>query len=467
MNALSHHEHADGLPVPARYWAMIGMWLALLMAVIDSSIANVALPTIARDLHAAPAASIWIVNAYQLAIVVSLLPLAALGEIVTYRRVFQAGLALFVLASVGCVFARSLTELTAARAIQGFGAAGVMSVSGALVRFTFPASRLGRAIGMNAMVISIASVIGPSVASAILVKASWPWLFAVNVPTGIAALIVCWLALPLNHTSGGRLDWVSTLLNIAAYGLIITGVDILTRGAGSRGGAMIFGGSSLAAGLAAGYILVRRSLPQARPLVPVDLLRSRLMALSVGTSLCSFTAQMLAFVGLPFFFQLQMHRTQVATGLLISAWPLAVGVAAPISGRLTERYPAGLLASAGLAVMAAGLLLLAELPADAATEAIIWRMALCGLGFGFFQAPNNQTLLGSAPRHRAGAAAGMLATARLTGQTAGASLAAVLFVTTTDGPAASLWLGAAVAAIGAIVSLSRLTRRPVISGYSP
>ena len=457
MDALNRQVPADGLPAPARYWAMIGIWLALLMAVIDSSIANVALPTIARDLHAAPAASIWIVNAYQLAIVVSLLPLAALGEIVTYRRVFQVGLVLFVLASVGCFFARSLTELTVARAIQGFGGAGVMSVSGALVRFTFPAARLGRAVGLNAMIVSIGSVIGPAVASAILLKASWPWLFAVNVPTGIAAFIVCFSALPLSPKSGGQLDRAATMLNIAAYGLTFIGLDILTRGASSRG-AFIFGGSSLIIGLAAGYILVRLSLPQARPLVPVDLLRNRLLALSVGTSVLSFTAQMLAFVALPFFFQLTMHRSQVATGLLISAWPLAVVVAAPISGRLAERYPAGLLGSAGMAVLAAGLFLLADLPANAATGAIIWRMAVCGWGFGFFQSPNNQTLLGSAPKSRAGAAGGLLATARLTGQTVGASLAAILFVTTADGPTGSLWLGSAIAAIGALVSLSRLTR---------
>jgi len=114
----------NGLPTPRRYWSVIAIWLAITMAVLDASIANVALPAIARDLHAAAAESIWVVNAYQLAIVVALLPLAALGEILEYRRIFQAGLILFVLASIGCTFAHTLPELTIARAAQGFGAAG-------------------------------------------------------------------------------------------------------------------------------------------------------------------------------------------------------------------------------------------------------------------------------------------------------------------------------------------------------
>jgi DHA2 family multidrug resistance protein-like MFS transporter len=447
----------DGLPKPARYWAIAGIWLGLLMAVIDSSIANVALPAIARDLHAAAVESIWIVNAYQLAIVISLLPLAALGEMVTFRRVFLAGLLLFVLASIACCFARSIPELALARAVQGFGAAGVMSVSGALVRHIFPMAQLGRAAGLNAMVISIAAVIGPSLASAILSQASWPWLFAVNVPTGMAAFAVCLFALPVTSKSGGSLDRIATLLNIAAYGLVIIGLDLLTRGGGAVPGAL-----SILAGVCAGWRLVRRCLPQARPLIPIDLLRIRLFALSVGTSMASFTAQLLAFVALPFFFQSVMHRTQVQTGLLMTAWPLTVGIAAPIAGRLADRYPAGLLGGFGMAAMAAGLLLLAVLPADAPEPEIFWRMAICGLGFGFFQAPNNRTLLGAAPKSRAGAAVGMLATARLTGQTLGAALAALLFALSAHGPLLSLLLASAVSALGCLVSLLRISGKAAL-----
>lgn len=448
-------EQQDGLPRRARYWATAAIWLALLMAVIDSSITNVALPTIAKELHTAAAASIWVVNAYQLAIVVALLPLAALGEIVTYRRVFLMGLLLFVLVSIGCCFAHSMLELTLARAVQGLGAAGVMSVNPALVRFTYPAAQLGRGIGLNALVISVASVIGPSLASLILAHASWPWLFAVNVPTGIAALAVGSFALPQSPKSGGRLDRLSAFLNVLAYGGTVLGLDVLMRG-----GAPLPGAAGVAVGIGAGWLLVRRSLPQARPLIPIDLLRNRLFALTIITSVASFTAQTLAFVSLPFLLQLTMHHTQVGTGLLMTAWPMAVGVAAPLAGRLADRYPAALLGGFGLAMLGAGLFLLAAMPVDAATGAILWRMALCGLGFGLFQAPNNRTLLAAAPRARTGAAGGMLASARLTGQTVGATLAAILFGLGMGGLGWSLWLGAAVAVVGACVSLSRIKLSP-------
>lgn len=449
--------HIDGLPVRERYWSMAAIWLSMLMAVVDSSIANVALPAIARQLHTAEAASVWIVNAYQLIIAVLLLPLATLGEIITYRRVFLAGLVVFVLASVGCFCARSLEALVLARAIQGIGAAGIMSVNPALVRFTFPAAQLGRGIGLNALVISIAAVIGPSLASLILAHASWPWLFAVNVPTGLLALTVAFLALPRTPKSAGRLDLLSTLLNIIAFGLIIIGLDSFTRRGNPAAGL-----AELVLGVAAGWWLVRRSLPQARPLIPIDLLRNRMFTLSIVTSVASFMTQMLAFVALPFFLQSTLHHTQVQTGLLMTAWPLAVGGAAPLAGRLADRYPAGLLAGCGLALLAAGLLLLACLRAGAGTELIVCFLAFCGIGFGFFQAPNNRILLTSVPRSRTGAAGGMLASARLTGQTTGATLAAILFGITSSGPELSLWLGAAVAAAGAAISLSRLALRPVM-----
>jgi MFS transporter, DHA2 family, multidrug resistance protein len=444
----------NGLPTPRRYWSVVAIWLAITMAVLDASIANVALPAIARDLHTAAAESIWVVNAYQLAIVVALLPLAALGEILEYRRIFQAGLILFVIASVGCTFAHTLPELTLARAAQGFGAAGVMSVNGALVRFTYPHSQLGRGVGLNALVVSVASVLGPTVASAILAVGSWQWLFAVNVPIGLAAWALGRRTLPESPRQDRKLDWIAAALNVATFGLVIAGVDLFTRG-GS-----LFGLAIAAGGLGCGAVLVRRSLSQARPLAPVDLMRSRRFSLTVLTSVASFTAQMLAFVALPFYFQGALHRTQVETGLLITPWPLAVGVAAPIAGRLADRFPAAILAGIGLAGLAIGLGLLATMPADASSLGIGLRMALCGLGFGFFQAPNNRTMLSSAPLERSGAAGGMLATARLTGQTIGATLTAILFRMSGEGAVASLAAGAAFAAVASVVSLSRLAGRP-------
>jgi DHA2 family multidrug resistance protein-like MFS transporter len=442
----------DGLAMPQRAWAIASVALAIAMCVLDSSIANVALPVIAREFGAAPAESIWIVNAYQLAIVVSLLPLASLGEIIGFRRVYLVGLTLFTLASLACSLSRTLPELTLARTLQGFGAAGVMSVNGALVRHIYPFRLLGRGVGLNAMVVSVTAAIGPSVAAGILALGPWPWLFAVNIPVGLAALTLAARVLPANPLSGRSFDWLSALLNALTFGLIIAGVDTLSRTAAKLGGAL-----ELAAGAAAGAFLAVREWGRPRPLVPFDLLRERAFTLAVLTSIASFAAQMLAFVSLPFHFENTLHHSQVATGLLLTPWPAAVALAAPVAGRLADRISSALLCAIGLMALASGLVALALLKTEATTLDIGWRMALCGLGFGFFQAPNNRVMLTAAPRERAGAAGGMLGTARLTGQTVGAVLTAiVLEFLGSNGEVAALSLAAGFALVAAVFSGLRL-----------
>ena len=442
----------DGLPTPRRWWAAATIWAAIAMTVLDGAIANVALPTIARDLSASPAQSIWVVNAYQLAIVVSLLPLAALGEIVGYRRIYQGGLVVFTVASLCCALSPTLVTLAAARMLQGFGAAGIMSVNGALVRYTYPQRMLGRGVGLNALVVATSAAAGPTIASAILATASWNWLFAINVPVGVATFLVAACSLPRTPLAKSRFDWLSAGLNALAFGLVVTGVDVLTRTRARLAGAV-----ELALGVVAGVVLVRRQLPLPRPLVPLDLLRIRGFALSIVTSVVSFTAQMAAFVALPFLFESVMHRGQVMTGLLLTPWPLGVGVAAPLAGWLADRFSAAVLGGVGLAIFAAGLAALAMMPADASNLQIVWRMAVCGVGFGFFQSPNNRMMLSTAPRERSGAAGGMLATARLTGQTAGAVLIAICLHLAGDrGERITLAIGAALALLGACSSLTRL-----------
>jgi len=431
------------------------------MSVLDSAIANVALPTIARHLSAAPAESIWVVNAYQLVIVVSLLPLAALGEIVGYRRVFQVGLILFTIASAGCTQVHSLPTLILARALQGFGAASIMSVNGALVRYTYPSNILGRGVGLNALVVSVSAALGPTIAAGILAIGPWEWLFAINVPIGIGTYFLGRVSLP-ETPSSGKFDLPSTIVNIITFGLGFTGIDVLTRG-----GNAWLGAGELAAAVTTGTILVLRSLKQEDPLVPVDLLKIRIFTLSVATSVTSFTAQMLTFVSLPFFLEGVLHRTQVETGLVMTPWPVASGISAAIAGRLSDRLPAAILGSAGLAVLASGLLLLAFLPAHATPFEVCWRMALCGSGFGFFQSPNNRTMLSSAPLERSGAAAGMLATARLTGQTAGATIAAICFRVATHVEPVALTLAAIFAALAAVASLSRLAGQTPTTAIDP
>jgi MFS transporter, DHA2 family, multidrug resistance protein len=452
--------HADGLPVPRRYWAIAAIILAISMSVLDSTIVNVALPSMARDFQVTPAASIWIINSYQIAILIALLPLASLGETVSYRRVAQFGLAVFTLASLACALAPTLVTLSIARVIQGLGAAGIMSVNSALVRFTYPHRMLGRAIGINAFAVAVAATIGPTIASAILAIANWRWLFAINVPIGIVTIVLAVYALPETERSARRLNYVSVALQAATFGLFISGLQSLAHDAATS-----LGLAQIAGGCVLGVVLVRHEIDRTAPLLPFDLLRIRLFSLSVATSVGSFMAQTVALVSLPFEIQ-RVGHSAAETGLLMTPWPVGVALAAPIAGRLADRYPAGILGSVGLATMAAGLTSLAFFPHGGTAVDLVWRMALCGLGFGFFQSPNNRTLMSSAPRARAGAAGGMLATARLLGQTLGAAGVAILFrAYPGKGSNFALAVAAGISLTAAVVSLARLAGNPEVGAH--
>ncbi|HVH81506.1 MAG TPA: MFS transporter, partial [Stellaceae bacterium] len=200
---------------------------------------------------------------------------------------------------------------------------------------------------------------------------------------------------------------------------------------------------------------------RAWPLLPVDLMRIRLFSLSVATSVCSFVAQMTAYVSLPFYLQTRLGRSAVETGLLMTPWPLMTAAIAPFAGRLADRYSVGILGGIGLAIFGSGLALLALLPSHPAALDIAWRMAVCGFGFGLFQSPNNRAMINSAPRERSGGAGGMLGTARLLGQTMGAAFVGMLFALSA-GSTTVLGIAACIALLAALVSCVRLVDpRPV------
>ncbi len=455
---MSEAQAADGLPPETRWIAMLAMGIAVAMSVLVGSIANVALPTIAADLRVTPSESIWVVNAYQLAVTVSLLPFASLGDVHGHRRVYVAGLALYIAASVICALAPSLPMLIAGRVLQGFGGAGIMSVNGALIRFIFPRAQLGRGVGYNVLVVATSSAAGPSIAAAIMAVSSWPWLFAAQVPFCLVSLALSWRFLPPSPLAGHRFDPISALLNAVTLGCFIGGLDGVSR---SQGPLLV--GAQLAVAVAVGFLFVRRQLELRAPMLPVDLFMRPVFALSVATATCAHGAQMIAMIALPFYFQYVGGLTPIEIGVLITPWPAVIVVMAPIAGRLADRYPAGLLGGLGLAVMTIGLVLVLTMPAAVSRLDVAWRLMLCGAGFGLFQAPNNRLLIGSAPPDRAGAGSGMLSTSRLVGQTTGSALVAVIFGLTheMDGAVtlathAAIGLAAGFAGLATVLSWLRL-----------
>ena len=367
------------------------------------------------------------------------------------------GLLLFTLASLGCALAWSLPSLLIARALQGLGASGIMSVNSALIRFVYPGRLLGRGFGHNALVVATAFTLGPTIASGILALGPWPWLFAINIPFGLIAMGIGVKTLPPTPRAVHPFDFPGAFMAAACLGLFILGIGSAAHKA-SPGLVSI----ELVSAVILGGLLIRRQADHPAPMLPIDLFRRPIFALSAATAVCSFSVQGIAFVSLPFYFEDILHRTQVETGFFMTPWPLVVGIMAPIGGRLSDRHSAGILGGLGLVLLGIGMVLLATLPASPGILNIVWRMVICGLGFGFFQTPNIRAIMSSAPAGRSGGASGIVATARLTGQTLGAALAALCFALAgRDGATVALALGAGFAALGSVMSFLRLAVNPL------
>ena len=459
---------SDGLPAPARYWSMVVIILGITITVLDASMVNLALPSIARDLHAAPSDTILVVNAYQIAILALLLPFAALGDRISYRRVYLAGMAIYATGSVCSWLAPTLPVLVAARALQGIGASGIMAVNPALVRLTYPIRLLGRGMAINSVVVATAAVAGPSIAAAVLSLANWHWLFVPNIPLAIALFGLGLRALPQNavrSTALSPLRPFDVTLNIVFFASMFMGMNLLSGSvaASVHSAPPLAGFALLALGLVIGAAYVQRQRHEPLPLLPVDLLRIRVFGLSMLTSVSAFAAQVMTFIALPFLMLDAWHLSALQAGLVISAWPCGVVIGAPVAGGLIGRSQSGVIAGIGLAVLCLGLMSLAVMAGEPSIVSVAGRLFVCGLGFGLFQSPNNHTIVTSAPLHRAGAASGMLATARITGQATGAVLVTLVFslvgIAGGHGPRVAIAIAAVFSAVSACFSVAR-TRQP-------
>ena len=409
----------DGLHRPKIYYAVITTFCGLFLSVLDGTICNVALPTIALRLDISPSDSIWIVNAFQLVIMMFLLPFASLGELFGYKKVYLYGVVVFTLGSLFCALSHTFHVLVASRVIQGAGAAMIMSVNTSLIKIIYPKRHLGKGVGLNATVVAIASVTGPSLAAAILSVATWEWLFAINIPIGIVTWFMGRKFLPDNPTRvvGRHFNVADTVLNAATFGLMIGCIEAYSHGLDWHKILI-----AVAVFFLVGFIYVRTQLRKEYPMLPHG-----------------------------------DGYDAVGTGLIMTASPLAIMFVAPAAGWMIGKIHPGILGGAGIFLMSVSCCLLAFMPQDVSHFGFVWRIMLFGAGFGLFQSPNNHILLSSAPAHRSGSAGGMLASARLIGQTTGAALVAMMFnFFDSSAPHKALLLGAVLALCGSLLSSMRL-----------
>lgn len=426
MGLFSDLPGDEGLPGPRRRLAMIAVMTATAMTVLDGSMVNVALPQIARALDAPAGDALWVANAYLLAVAMTLAIFASLAGRIGFGRLFAGGLAVFTLASLGCALSSSVAMLTAMRVLQGVGGAAGLSIGPAILRTVFPNRLLGRILGLNALLVAAGTAVGPTLGGALLSWLGWPWLFAINVPLGAAGLVLGLRAVPDNPQAvATRFDSAGAVLSAAAMGAFIMAADACARlGSPQQGGeALVIYG---AIAVSAGWAFVWRQRRAAAPLIPLDMFASKRFSLAALTSLVSFVGQGMTFVALPFLFQTVYGDSALHSALLFTPWPIGIMLAAPHAGRLADRYPAAVLSSAGLALLALGLLCLALLPAQAHAWDIAWRNLLCGIGFGLFQSPNNREMLSNVTRERSGSASGILAIMRTFGQCFGTAVVGIV-----------------------------------------
>ncbi len=429
-------NETGGIPnAPRRKWAIASVLAGIVLVVLDAAIANIALPVIAASLRVAPASAVGVITAYQLGLVMMLLPAAALGESLGYRRVFVAGAAVFTAASAGCALSPSLAWLMAARFAQGLGGAGIMSLGIALLRFIVPSHRLGAAIGWNALTVALSSAAGPTLGAMILSFGPWPWLFAVNLPIGACVLIAA-RALPCTPRTGHTFDVKTAAISAVTFASFVLGAECMQSSPATA--LALFAAAALMTAL-----LVRRESGRMDPQLPLDLLRQSSLRVSAAASVLCFAGQAAALVALPFHLQHGFGLSPFVTALYLLPWPLAVAATGPLAGILADRMETALLCLVGGVILAIGLGLTAFVAIQGQPFAIGACMALCGVGFSLFNVSNNRSIFMSAPRERSAAAGGLQGIARLTGQTLGAVAMTVLFAVYPIGDAPRIGLALA------------------------
>lgn len=441
--------------MPRRLLAVASITSGSILYTLDGGIPNVALPVISEALGIPGSSAVLLVSAYNLVLAMVLLPLAAIGECVGHRKVFVAGLALYLVASTGCVLSTSLEVLVGFRAFQALAAAALLSVSLAMVRMVYPARMLGRGLGFNTMAASLGAAIAPPLGGTLLSLAPWQSVFAAGVPLAVIGLAAA-RALPTPELAVGKYDKRGALMCALTFGMLIASMQALSEGV-----PVWLAGAGMAVGAVVATLFVHHENRVSNPVLPVDLLAQSALALSVGGALLAVLASTIILLYLPF----RLHALgfgAAAIGAMIAPYAVTVMIAAPVSGMLSDRISATVLGTVGMTIATCGVLTFVWLSEEPTYFSIGWRAAICGLGFSAFFSPNGRIVVGSVARERAAGSSSLLSTTRMFGQALGSvSLSGLLALGL---PVSAPFIFSAVlAALGLACSIARMfVARPVL-----
>lgn len=449
--ANSEEEVADGLPLPQRYWALLVLTAGVFLAVIDTIGINVALPVMAQEFGVDNSAAVWVVTAYQLAVTISLFPLAALGDRFGYHRIYLIGVAVFVVFSLVCAGVSNLDEIIAARVFQGLGGSAIMAMNLPLVRFIVPRHFLGRGIAYMTLVVALSGTSGPIISGSLLAVADWRALFFLNVPVGIVILVIGRMALPHPRSVNRHFDVAGAAFLAVTIGAVVMTIDAFGRDLSTR-----LLGLAVAFDVALAWFLLRHQRLSPAPVLPLDLLDLPIIRLSTIIAISAFVTQGLCYVSLPFYLHDVAGLSPEFIGLSMAPWPAGIIVASLIVGRLIGKVSAGVFGVIGLSVLVAGICFIVPAVIMVSTYLLVAGMFVCGIGFGLFQSTNSFAIMSGAPMERSGGASGIHSSGRLFGQTIGAaSVAAIFGLAPEAGVSASAILALGFAVLALIAAFRR------------
>ncbi|MEA3442148.1 MAG: MFS transporter [Chloroflexota bacterium] len=430
-------------PYGRRYSILAALMVGTIMGPIDGSIVNVILPTITEFFGVDISMAQWVPMIYLLTISSLLLFYGRLGDILGYKKVYLSGLAGFTLASGLCGLSPTIYWLILFRAIQGLAAGAMMSVPYAIITTSFPPTERGKALGINALVVSAGLAIGPSLGGFIASSLGWRFVFLINIPVGIAAFHWARRIVPEVKGRHGKID---TLGAVAAFVFFFSFLLFINRFQSS--GFTYATGIMLLVAAVSGITFFRGERKAVQPMLNLGLFRNTTFSFANISGLLNFMSQYVMVFLTPFYLQRVLHYAPNKLGLIMTSLPLAIMVAAPFCGSLSDRIGTRLLTCLGAAVCALSLFFMSQLPVSASSADVVWRLALFGLGTGIFQSPNNSAVMGSAPNAHLGIASGILATMRTVGMVLGVAIAGlVLYAFTPSSILEKAALGSSEAAV--------------------
>lgn len=403
---------------------MSGVGLGVLMGTLDAGIVNISLPTLVEAFQTDFASVQWVVLSYLLVITSLMLSVARLGDMLGKKKVYMAGLALFTLGSLLCGLSPGIRWLIGFRALQGVGAVMMTALGTAIITEIVPAAERGRALGIMGSVVSIGIAAGPMLGGVLIGLVGWQAVFLVNVPLGIVTLFMVWRVVPASarRAQGQRFDVTGAVLMFLTLGSYALGMTLGQRLGFERG--LIIG---LLSGSVVGLLLfVWVEGRVSSPMLDLSLFRNVLFSLNLLMGFLTFIMIGGMFI-FPFFLELVQGYPTEQVGLMMSIFPVMMGITAPLSGALSDRFGSRIISLAGLAVIVAGCVAISTLYEEVSVIGYLLRLAPLGIGMGMFQSPNNSAIMGAAPREKLGVASGLLALVRTLGQTTGLPLIGMLF----------------------------------------